>query len=109
MPAKRPSPVSIRCSPDELAMLDMQRGKAPRGTYIKAVLFSSTKRSRSDVWAEMLALLGRVADALRQIARAVEANAGDFEPTDKAALKEACADLSLIKSMLMRVLRVKEG
>lgn len=114
MTAKRPSPLSLRLSADERARLERMADGQPLGSFIKTRLFSERRKtaahpSRVEI-AQALALLGQseVAPALRSMAKDAERGALPLDPETQASIRAACADIAVIKSLLMKALGIKE-
>ena len=114
MSAKRPSPLSLRLSADERMRLERMAEGEPLGGYIKAKLFGDHRTSASQPshteFARALALLGQggAGPALRSMARAAEHGTLPLDPETQASVRAACADIAVIKSLLMKALGIKE-
>ena len=86
----------------------------PLGGFIKAKLFGDHRRTASlpsqAELARALALLGQseVGPALRSMAHAAEQGALPLDPETQASIRAACADIAVIKSLLMKSLGIKE-
>lgn len=114
MTAKRPSPLSLRLSVDERARLERMANGKPLGGFIKSRLFSerrktATQSGREEV-AHVLALFGQsgIGPAIRSMARDAERGTLPLDPETQASIRAACADLAVIKSLLMKALGIKE-
>ncbi|MFT6660679.1 MAG: hypothetical protein ACJA0K_000656 [Maricaulis maris] len=114
MTFKRPSPLSLRLSADERTRLERMADGQPLGGFIKARLFgerrkSAVQPSREEI-ARALALLGQggVGPAIRSMAKAAEQGALPLDPEAQASIRAACADIAVIKSLLMKALGIKE-
>lgn len=114
MSAKRPSPLSLRLSAGERTRLERMAEGKPLGGYIKAKLFGNQRKITSQPshteLARALALLGQggAGPALRTMARAAERGALPLDPETQASIRAACADIAIIKSLLMKSLGIKE-
>ena len=114
MTVKRPSPLSLRLSADERARLARMADGQPLGSFIKTRLFGERRKatahpSRGEI-AQALALLGQsgVGPAIRSMAKAAEKGALPLDPETQASIRAACADIAVIKSLLMKALGIKE-
>lgn len=114
MTVKRPSPLSLRLSADERTRLERMANGQPLGGFIKARLFGERRKSaahpsRGEI-ARVLALLGAsgIGAAIRSMARAVEQGALPLDPETQASIRAACADIAVIKLLLMKALGIKE-
>ena len=118
---KRTPPFSIRLTFEERARLERNAGTLGVSAYIKSLLFAEDApryraRSKSPVkdqqaLAEVLACLGasRIANNLNQLAHA--ANLGNlyFDDPTCAVLTQACADIRVMRQLLMKALGVENG
>lgn len=114
MTAKRSSPLSLRLSADERARLERMADGQPLGSFIKTRLFgdrckAAAHPSRGEI-AQALALLGQRGDgpSIRSMAQAVEQGTLSLDPETQASIRAACADVAVIKSLLMKALGIKE-
>jgi hypothetical protein len=117
----RPAPTSIRFTEPEKAHLRARANGIPLGTFVKSVVLSDgplprAKRGRRpikdpDALSQLLGLLGRshLANNLNQLAKA--ANFGSLPVTDETEgeLRQACADVAEMRSLLMRALGFKSA
>lgn len=103
MSDKRPPPVSIRFSAEKLAEFDARRGRIPLGTYLKARLEGGEDNS---LIAQIVALLGRIADLMRQQVKLLEVR-DELDPELRTALLHTWEDIGGVKDMVMRALRIK--
>jgi hypothetical protein len=117
----RPSPISIRFSNSEKALLKARARGIPIGTFIKRIVLGDTVPARAgharnavqdqDSLSQLLGLLGKshIANNLNQLAKA--ANFGSLPVTQEteADLRQACADVAAMRSLLMRALGLKAG
>lgn len=111
MSAKRLPPFSLRLSAEERARLDSMANGEPLGAFIKTRLLESPpQRGTPFALAQLLGLMGRsdIAASMRALAQAAERDLLDFDPEARTTIHDACANIALIKSMLMRALHVKE-
>lgn len=110
--SKRIAPFSLRLTAEERALLEKQAAGIPLGRFIKARLFgeerSASERKRE--LAQILALLGKseYGASLRALAEAARIGALPLTPEVEAAVHQACRDISEIKFLLMKALRIKE-
>ncbi|OLF77685.1 hypothetical protein AWH62_03145 [Maricaulis sp. W15] len=114
MSAKRLPPLSLRLSADERARLERMADGKPLGGFIKACLFGDRRKAatnpiREEV-ARALALLGQsgIGPAIRSMARDAERGTLPLDPETQASIRAACADVAVIKSLLMKSLGIKE-
>lgn len=114
MTAKRLSPLSLRLSANERTRLERMAEGKPLGGFIKAKLFGDRRKNASQPshaeFARALALLGQggAGPALRSMARAAEHGTLPLDPETQASIRAACADIAVIKSLLMKSLGIKE-
>lgn len=116
--ASRPPPLSVRLTQDERARVKAAAGGLPLGTYIKSRLFGADAPARARrhhpvrdqrALAQILARLGasRMANNLNQLAHAANIGSLDCDNEVAAMLAEACADIRLMRSMLVTALGLK--
>ncbi|MEM1151469.1 MAG: hypothetical protein AAGI03_13060 [Pseudomonadota bacterium] len=115
-PPKRPSPVSLRLSPEERAELERAAEWRSLNSYIKGRIFGADGKARRDrralpvrdhaALAQALGLLGakEVADSLRELSHAAKTGALPVSPETEEELINACAAVFAIKADLMRAL-----
>ncbi len=117
-PQKRPPPYSIRFTDKEREILQREAKGASWADYIRECVFGRdfTPRQcgRQDkashaVLAKLLGELGksRLASNLNQIAKAVNMGALPVTPDLEAELKEACADIRMMRDALISALGIK--
>ena len=116
---RRNAPLSIRLSPSERADLEARAGDVPVSTYAKILLFAVTaKRARlsprnptldHQIIGQLLGALGRaeIAQHLRELAEAARSGSLPLDEITTAQLHEACHDVALMRSELMRALGVE--
>jgi hypothetical protein len=105
----RPSPFTLRLSPEQRADLDSRADLAglSAGGYLLSAAFNTppprhSRRPTADqqLLAQILASFGKIGSNVNQLARA--ANAGSWP--DSRLLKQACDDIRMIRDMLIRAL-----
>lgn len=112
---RRPSPVSIRFSDSEKTRLREKAGAMPLGTYVKQVVLGDEvkpNRRRAAPVADLKALgqiLGlmsqsRMANNLNQLAKAANLGALPVEKEVETDLRDACANITLMRRLLLRAL-----
>ncbi|TXG84727.1 MAG: ribbon-helix-helix protein, CopG family [Sphingomonadales bacterium] len=122
MASKRfyPSPVSVRCTAEELEQLKALAeayGVTLSALFRDAVLAERQaprkRKTRQPVknkkaLAKMAAMLGqsRMASNLNQLARAVNSGSLAMTPRTEAELKGACRDIRIMRHLMMRALGV---
>lgn len=114
---KREAPFSLRLTFEEKAALKEMAGDMPLGAYIKAVLFDGaphkaprTGKSRvsdPELLGRALGQLGksRLSQNLNQLAKAVNMGALPVTPETESELRQACADIALMREELLRTLK----
>jgi hypothetical protein len=113
-------PLSIRFTDEEKVRLRERAGAMPLGTYIRSAVLGDVVKSRSirpqpvrnaDQLGRLLGMLGssRLASNLNQLAKA--ANQGSLPVTQEleAELKEACAQVADMRSLLMVALGMRQS
>jgi hypothetical protein len=115
---RRNAPLSVRLTPAERADLEARAGDVPVSTYAKGLLFAVTARparlsSRNptldhQIIGQLLGALGRaeIAPHLRELAEAARSGSLPLDEITTAQLHEACHDVALMRSELMRALGV---
>lgn len=116
---KTPPPFSLRFTAEERAELDRRAGNKPLGQYIREKVFGeaasprAVKRRKPGVdqasLSQALGLLGqsRLASNMNQIAKATNIGALPVTPELSSDLDRACADIRLMRTLLMRALKVE--
>ena len=109
---RRIPPLSIRVTETEKEQIKRNAGSMPISRYAKHVLLKPDTRNRAlrlDI-AQILAKLGQsgFAPSMTTMADAVRHGALPVTEEVEAAIMKACADIADIKTMLMRLLRIKE-
>lgn len=113
-----PRPFSLRLTLEERIALEMGAGSKPLGAYIRAKLFEGEEaprkvrtRTRKPVQDEralgqLLGELGkaRLANNLNQLAKATNTGSLPVTPDTEKALREACAAVQSMRSLLLRAL-----
>ena len=119
--SRRPAPLSLRLTPEERLRLERDSVGQSLAAYIKSRLFEGTvtpvrTRGKFPVkdHAALSAVLGklgqsRIANNLNQIARAAHLGSLDLTPDLEAELREACAHIAAIRSMLVEALCLEAG
>ncbi len=114
---KAPAPFSLRLSFDERARLKKMAGTRALGEFIRDRLFADSSvapspRARGDrtAMARALALLGQssLSASLGTLARAARRGTLPVTAETEAALTQACADITTMKSELMAALGIRE-
>jgi hypothetical protein len=117
-PAKRrPAPLSIRFTDNEKAILRKKAGDVPLGTFIKQLALGPiVEGSRvrkypvrdGEALGHILGLLGqsRIANNLNQLAKAAHLGALPVSEETEADLKAACAEVVMIRRLLLKALGV---
>jgi hypothetical protein len=117
----RPSPVTLRVTPEERAKLEELANGMTLSAYIRACVFAEeTKRRKKrpknviedkKATAEALALLGqsRIASNLNQLAHHANIGALIVGETEKAQIAEANAHLAEIRALLIQALGKARG
>lgn len=118
---KRSAPFSLRLTQEERSRLESRANGLPLGTYVRAQLLGTDKavqrrtRSRFPVrdhraLAQALALIGRseLASNMRELALVTRSGSLPVTPETDSALRNACADIALIKQLLMKALGIRE-
>jgi hypothetical protein len=112
--AVRLSPVSVRLTKEERALLEKRAGGIGLSTYLKATVLGDGVRSRRKVppsadqvlLARVLGQLGAVgiASYLRSLAEAAESGSLHLDDLTVTELKQACAAVLAMQVDLMRAL-----
>ncbi len=112
--SKREAPFSLRLSFAEKAALSDLAGDMPPGAVIKAVLKDAIQNKKKVAPTADPQALGRALGALRksrlsqnvnQLAKAVNMGALPVTPETEAELRQACADIAVMREELMRALK----
>lgn len=110
------APFSLRLTFEERAMLEQAAGDMPLGAYIRAELFRGRKTRRRrphkrpvkdhQALGQLLGQLGsaRIANNLNQLAKAANTGSLPVTPETEKALREACAEVQQMRTLLMRAL-----
>lgn len=118
MSPRRPSPLSIRLTAEERAALEARAAGLPLGAYIKSAALGDAaplvRQSRAPIrdaqaLSRVLALLGRshLSSNLNQLAKAAHMGALPVTEDVEKALREACADVRLMRVFLLAALGIK--
>lgn len=111
-----PAPFSLRLTFEERAALEQAAGDMPLGAYIRSQMFQGKKaRTRRrykrpvkdhQALGQLLGALGeaRLANNLNQLAKAANTGSLPVTPETEKALREACAEIHQMRSLLMRAL-----
>jgi hypothetical protein len=116
--SKRPSPVSVRFSQEELERLKAEAGSRSLNGYIRYRLFGSaakTRRAPSSAQPDnalLSRLLRNLGDwdltwALRELEFAVEEGVILLDVETCKAVRDACADIAAMRTELMRALGLR--
>lgn len=113
---KTPPPFSLRLTFEERAELERRAGSKPLGQFIREQCLGEAaekrngKRRRPKVdhalFAKALALLGgsRLASNMNQLAKSAHIGALPVTPDLTSDLDRACADIRLMRQLLLRAL-----
>jgi hypothetical protein len=113
---KSPPPFSLRLTFEERAKLEEAANGVPLGACIRAVLFGQElpkvqRRGTKPVadhaeLARVLAVLGssRLSSNMNQVAKAVHTGSLPVMPDTEDELRQACADIAVMRNMLVRAL-----
>jgi hypothetical protein len=111
-----PAPFSLRLTFEERASLEQAAGDMPLGAYIRSQMFregKTRKRRRykrpvkdHQALGQLLGALGeaRLANNLNQLAKAAHIGSLPVTPETEKALRDACAEIHHMRSLLMRAL-----
>ena len=117
---RRSPPFSLRLSPDDRAQLERDAAGTSLGSYVRSRLFgedAAPPRTRGKfpvkdhkLLAEVLGRLGasRLANNLNQLAKAANIGTLPVTPELEEDLKQACAEIAIMKVALMNALGIKE-
>ena len=130
MPVDRPMPktakarrlLSVQLSPEQYSELEGRASRQPLSAYARDQLFAAndnqppaTARPRSKTSDKdtvaltgVLAVIGPMAQTLKQLAQGIASGILPFSPDTEAALLAACHDIAEIKSLVMRALGIRE-
>jgi hypothetical protein len=118
---KHPSPLSIRLTEAERAVLKRKAGNKPLATYAREQLIGEALSRRKTVkkspeldkvlLAQILGVLGKseLAKALCLLAVAAESGSAILDDETDAQVKEACADIRDIRLILIRALGLRSS
>ncbi|WP_297109185.1 hypothetical protein [uncultured Devosia sp.] len=111
---RRPSPLSIRLSPEERAHLAARAGTRPLGAYVKGVLFSDNPpkvlpaRTGHDrrLLAQLVAVMGRsrIASNVADLASAARSGSIGLDDETLSRIIQACDDIRLMHDALMKAM-----
>ncbi len=119
--ADYPPPFSLRLTYEERARLDAERGDKSLAAYIRERLFgddAAPRKKRGNSPVQDKEALGRVAGALgqsrlsqnmNQLARAVNTGSLPVTPETEAEIKEACREISELRTALLVALGKAPG
>ena len=114
--ADYPPPFSLRLTYEERARLDAERGDESLASYIRERLFgdnAAPRKKRGNSPVQDKEALGRIAGALgqsrlsqnmNQIAKAVNSGSLPVTPETEAEIKEACREISELRTALLAAL-----
>lgn len=126
MPKERPTTrqgkarklLSVPLTPERHAELERRAGRQPVSAYVRGLLFPANDNSparkhrrtfkEAAALASVLALLGPVAQVLKQLAQGIASGLIPFEPDTEAAILKACRDIAEMKALLMKALGIRE-
>lgn len=113
---KKPAPFSLRLSQEERMRLERDAAGMSLASYVRWKLFdpaSPPPKSRGKfpvkdhaALSQVLAMLGqsRLANNLNQLARAANTGSLPLIPETDKAIKQACAEITLIRRLLLKAL-----
>lgn len=119
--ADYPPPFSLRLTYEERARLDAERGDKSLAAYIRERLFgddAAPRKKRGNSPVQDKEALGRLAGALgqsrlsqnmNQLARAVNTGSLPVTPETEAEIKEACREISELRTALLAALGKAPG
>lgn len=119
--ADYPPPFSLRLTYEERARLDAERGDKSLAAYIRERLFgddAAPRKKRGNSPVQDKEALGRVAGALgqsrlsqnmNQLAKAVNTGSLPVTPETEAEIKEACREISELRTALLVALGKAPG
>lgn len=119
--ADYPPPFSLRLTYEERARLDAERGDNSLAAYIRERLFgddAAPRKKRGNSPVQDKEALGRVAGALgqsrlsqnmNQLAKAVNTGSLPVTPETEAEIKEACREISELRTALLAALGKAPG
>lgn len=111
-----PAPFSLRLTFEERASLELAAGDMPLGAYIRSQVFKDGKTRRrrrykrpvkdTQALGQLLGALGeaRLANNLNQLAKSANSGSLPVTPETEKALREACAEIHQMRSLLMQAL-----
>ena len=114
--AEYPPPFSLRLTYEERARLDAERGSKALAAYIRERLFgvdAAPRKKRGNSPVQDKEALGRMAGALgqsrlsqnmNQLAKAVNSGSLPVTPETEAEIKEACREISEMRTELLAAL-----
>ena len=114
--AEYPPPFSLRLTYEERARLDAERGSKTLAAYIRERLFgvdAAPRKKRGNSPVQDKEALGRMAGALgqsrlsqnmNQLAKAVNSGSLPVTPETEAEIKEACREISEMRTELLAAL-----
>lgn len=119
--AEYPPPFSLRLTYEERARLDAERGSKTLAAYIRERLFgvdAAPRKKRGNSPVQDKEALGRMAGALgqsrlsqnmNQLAKAVNSGSLPVTPETEAEIKEACREVSEMRTALLAALGKAPG
>lgn len=116
---RRPPPFSLRLTSEERARLDRDAAGMSLGGYVRSRLFGEDAAPRRrgkfpvhdhKLLGEVLGRLGasRIANNLNQLAKAANLGTLPVTPELDDELRQACAEIAIMKLMLMKALGIKD-
>lgn len=119
---KRPSPITLRLTPDERAKLEELAQGMTLSAYIRACVLQDTMIARrksprrtatkdEETLAQILGLLGqsRIASNLNQLAKAANMGALPVDEETERDLHDACCYVAEMRGLLLKAMGMKES
>ncbi|WP_264946609.1 hypothetical protein [Sphingomonas canadensis] len=115
---RAPRPISIRVTTEERAWLEQEAGTLTLSSYVRSRLLDTPGKRRQHrkqpnldrvALARILALLGQsnLAPNLSTITEAVRTGTVELGPELASSLRQACADIALMRCDLIRALGIR--
>ena len=116
-PKRRPAPLSVRMTPEQLELLDRIKGESSRNAFVIRQVFGPlAPRGRMpvkdhQVLSALIAKLGqsRVASSLNQLSQACHSGSLVLTPDIEAEIHEALSAVLEMRKMLLKALGLGDG